>query len=68
MINMSSSLKEILGENPSLENLVKTRKALLEVIGEKARELETRLDSFSELADDLFVIDTLIRKKENNNA
>lgn len=68
MINMSSSLKEILGENPSLENLVKTKKALLEVMGEKVRELETRVDSFREFADDLFVIDTLIREKENNNA
>lgn len=68
MINMSNGLKEILGENPSLENLVKTKRALLEVMSEKTRELETRVDSFREFADDLFVIDTLIREKENNNA
>ena len=68
MINMSRGLKEILGENPSLENLVKTKKAILEIMSEKTRELETRIDSFREVADDLFVIDTLIREKENNDA
>mgnify|MGYP006891091707 CR=1 FL=1 len=59
MINMSSGLKEILGENPSLENLVKTRKALL---------VKIRIENFRDLADDLFVIETLIREKENNDA
>lgn len=43
MINMSSGLNEILDEDPSLERLVRIKKSLLEIMGEKVRKLKTQI-------------------------
>ena len=43
MINISSGLKEILDEDPSLERLVRIKKSLFEIMGEKVRKLKTQI-------------------------